>query len=1042
MRRFARLGWCYNAAGREKDALAALTKAAELCSPGSAQGYSYRAAADGLAGNRRSSLVNLERCLAQDPADSWLKRHLAEVYRAIGGSHRALGDGQDGITVDHGGTSGTTDVVIGGTDAGSRNVISGNGHNGIAGADGSQVIVQGNYIGTDVNGAPTLGNGDSGISSSANWLIGGTAAGAGNLIAGNCLRGGAGITLGSSNELVQGNVIREHYADGVDIAPWVPPAWGNTVSQNAIYGNTELGINIVAKISSDPDGVTLNDSMGHDGTNHFQNFPVLTGLTSPASGITVTGTLTQSVTPNTSFRIEFFANHEADPSGYGEGERYIGSIDVTTDDNGIASFTAPLDALRAGEEFITATATNLATGDTSECSKDVGAAVATLTSSATPSPFGQPVTFTATLSAAAGSATPTGSVDFVDTTTNTDLGTVALSGGTASKTISSLSGGTHVIEALYGGDGTFLATNASITQIVNATPSVAVTDAGGTYNGNQFPATATVAGMNGIAGSSLENVGLTLDYEQLDDSGNAIADLGSSAPLHAGNYEVIASFAGSTDYSSAQNSTTFTIGKANQTVTWATPAPILYGTALSSTQLDATVSVIGPAPAGAVTYSPTAGTVLGPGFQTLTVTAAATNDYNQATASVSLQVEYAFSGFLPPLSKGLVFAANRTIPIKFTLSDANGKAITSLNAVTSLQIQALDANGNPVGAPFNPASTNNQGLQNTGGQYLFNWQTKGLSAGSYQIELTLADGTTQSKTIQIAAGGSSAGLVTGSSGGTATAGALLGGEADLYVDNSNGDLTSDELARIQDAVTSIDATIAPYGVVINEVSDPTQANVTLNMNTTSALGGTAQGVLGCTTDADQVTMIQGWNWYAGSDPTQVGAGQYDFETAVVHELGHVLGLGHSSGSTSVMYASLATGTANRVLTTADVNVPDDDSGPCALHAASAAAMTGTSNSQSVSVPSSTSIASRIPGSGSPMSAAGQWFANDTLVLNELRNGHQPAWSSVAALRQSIDALALQRLDRLLSMEAGAMAVTKDTLRSELFFASLFSPNGV
>jgi hypothetical protein len=104
-------------------------------------------------------------------------------------------------------------------------------------------------------------------------------------------------------------------------------------------------------------------------------------------------------------------------------------------------------------------------------------------------------------------------------------------------------------------------------------------------------------------------------------------------------------------------------------------------------------------------------------------------------------------------------------------------------------------------------------------------------------------------------------------------------------DNSNGDLTSDltsdELARIQDAVTSIDATIAPYGVVINEVSDPTQANVTLNMAATSALGGAAQGVLGCTTDADQVTMLQGWSWYAGSDPTQVGAGQYDFDTAVV-----------------------------------------------------------------------------------------------------------------------------------------------------------------
>ena len=47
-----------------------------------------------------------------------------------------------------------------------------------------------------------------------------------------------------------------------------------------------------------------------------------------------------------------------------------------------------------------------------------------------------------------------------------------------------------------------------------------------------------------------------------------------------------------------------------------------------------------------------------------------------------------------------------------------------------------------------------------------------------------------------------------------------------------------------------------------------------------------------------------------------------------------------------------------------------------------------------------------------------------------------------ALWQSIDALALQRLDLLLSMEAGAMGVTKDNLMRELFFASLSSPNGV
>jgi len=80
------------------------------------------------------------------------------------------------------------------------------------------------------------------------------------------------------------------------------------------------------------------------------------------------------------------------------------------------------------------------------------------------------------------------------------------------------------------------------------------------------------------------------------------------------------------------------VNKATPTITWATPAAITYGTALSAAQLNATASV-----PGTFVYAPVAGTVLGAGQQTLTATFTPTDsaNYTTATATITLTVSKA-----------------------------------------------------------------------------------------------------------------------------------------------------------------------------------------------------------------------------------------------------------------------------------------------------------------------------------------------------------------------------------------------------------------
>src|SRR6266446_2296633 len=97
--------------------------------------------------------------------------------------------------------------LIGGTTAAARNVISGNVLTGIlAGGTTTNVTVQGNYIGTNALGTAPVGNGHWGVNLGANSIIGGTTAGAGNVISANGVSGSnwGGVFLQSGN-LLQGN---------------------------------------------------------------------------------------------------------------------------------------------------------------------------------------------------------------------------------------------------------------------------------------------------------------------------------------------------------------------------------------------------------------------------------------------------------------------------------------------------------------------------------------------------------------------------------------------------------------------------------------------------------------------------------------------------------------------------------------------------------------------------------------------------------------------------------------------------------------------
>lgn len=128
----------------------------------------------------------------------------------------------------------------------------------------------------------------------------------------------------------------------------------------------------------------------------------------------------------------------------------------------------------------------------------------------------------------------------------------------------------------------------------------------------------------------------------------------------------------------------FTVDKANQTITWANPANITYGTLLSATQLNATVAgVSGGSAAGGLTYTPASGTLLNAGIRTLQVAAAATTNYNAATKTVTLVVDKANQTITVTTPSPASATYNTSFTVAATASSGLSVAYTSSSPLTN-----------------------------------------------------------------------------------------------------------------------------------------------------------------------------------------------------------------------------------------------------------------------------------------------------------------------------------------------------------------------
>ena len=551
--------------------------------------------------------------------------------------------------------------AVGGTNAGARNVISGNQQLGvlITSAGASNNMVLGNYIGPDATGTNALANTYGGVTldGAAGNMIG--APNGGNVISGNTGNGVYLVDAGTSNNLVAGNFI------GVDatgkramsnsLAGVYIQVAGNTIggvasgSGNVISGNAQNGVFIYGGRTSN--NVVEGNFIGTDATGGtavangysgltISNAPAnIIGGTAGGAGNVISGNANSGInlggsTPGTAVQGNFIGTDLTGNSAvansfggiyfYGSGTNLIGGVVAGAGNIISGNFQEGLSVGDPG-----------ANGNTIQ-GNFIG------TKSDGVSPLGNQLH----------------NIDFLDTASNNLVGgtTPAANNHIAYVTTSGYDGvriragclGNFISQnSIFSNAGWGIVVGASagvtvsnlvtLTEVVSDGAATVIQGSMSTYAHGQFliqfyenvsPNLSTPPGY----GEGFDILGST----NITTGANGQASFVLSLPVGVapGNYlSATATDSANTTWEFGADATVVPL------ITWTNPTPIIYGAALSAAQLNATAIV-----PGSFAYNPPLGTLLQAGNnQTLSVTFTPTapSNYQPVTATVAINVQQA-----------------------------------------------------------------------------------------------------------------------------------------------------------------------------------------------------------------------------------------------------------------------------------------------------------------------------------------------------------------------------------------------------------------